>query len=201
MPPNPSSDVKTVVIEMEPGWVYVKIADPKPEPDRIGFFLRRTIDDWFDSHPNVVIDKAEAITDHGEMLGIHVWFHEAFEPQKKSPPQNTEAPMDTISIEVHGQIAQKFSKEYIEAVVDDALRILPSYKDRQDTLVVINPRRVAVLLDKQAHRGAVLPLDLIEQVIDVAMKAKLEKWLSDPPAPFYVMHIAGSWFGTSNEET
>jgi hypothetical protein len=78
------------------------------------------------------------------MLGIHVWFHEGDEPQKKTP-QKAEAPMDTISIEVHGQIAQKFSKEYIEAVVDDALKILPSYKDRQDTLVVINPRRVVVV--------------------------------------------------------
>ena len=101
----------------------------------------------------------------------------------------------SISIEVHGLIAQKFSKEYIEAVVDDALKILPSYEDRQDTLVVINPRRVTVLLDKQASRGAVLPLDLVEQVIDGAMKAKLDKWLSDPPSPFYVMHVAGSWFG------
>ena len=187
-------NVTTVVIEMEPGWVYVKIADPKPEPDRIEFFLRRTIDDWFDANPKFVIDKAEAITNHGEMLGIHVWFHEAAEPQKKTP-QKAEAPMDTISIEVHAQIAQQFSKEYVEAVVDDAMKILPSYKDRQDTLVVINPRRVAVVLNKQAHRGAVLPLDLVEQVVEGAMKAKLEEWMSDPPAPFYVMHIAGSWFG------
>jgi len=43
--------------------------------------------------------------------------------------------------------------------------------------------RVAVLLDKQARRGAVLPLDLVEQVIDGAMKAKLENWLSDLPSP------------------
>lgn len=77
MTSNPSGDVTTVVIEMEPGWVYVKIADPKPAQDRIDFFLRRTIDDWFNARPTFVIDKAEAITNHGEMLGIHVWFHEA----------------------------------------------------------------------------------------------------------------------------
>ena len=59
---------------------------------------------------------------------------------------------------------------------------------------------LAVLLDKQAHGRAVLPLDLVEQVIDGAMKAKLEKWLSDPPSPFYVMHVAGSWFGMRTEE-
>ena len=69
MPSNPNSDVTTVVIEMEPGWVYVKIAEPKPDPSRIEFFLRRTIDDWFGANPIFVIDKAEAITNHGEMLG------------------------------------------------------------------------------------------------------------------------------------
>ena len=46
---NPTGDVTTVFIERELGWVYVKIADPKPDPDRIEFFLRRTIDDWFDA--------------------------------------------------------------------------------------------------------------------------------------------------------
>lgn len=49
MTPNARSEVTTVVIEMELGWVYVKIADPKPDPDRIEFFLRRTINDWFDA--------------------------------------------------------------------------------------------------------------------------------------------------------
>lgn len=95
MSSNSSSDVTAVVIEMDPGWVYVKIADPKPEPNRIEFFLRRTIDDWFNTHPKFVIDKAEAITNHGEMLGIHVWFHEEDQPQEKThitplPRRNSE---------------------------------------------------------------------------------------------------------------
>ena len=29
---------------------------------------------------------------------------------------------------------------------------------------------------------------------------RIEK-LTDPPSPFYVMHVAGSWFGTRMEET
>ena len=196
MTSNPSGDVTTVVIEMEPGWVYVKITEPKPERDRIEFFLRRTIDDWFNARPTLVIDKAEVITRHGEVLGIHVWFHDADESQQKVS-QQAKSPIGSFSIEVHGQIVHQLSKEYVEAVVDDAMKILPSYKDRQDTLVVINPRRVAVILDKQARRGAVLPLDLVEQAVEGTMKRKLEKWLSDPPSPFYVMHIAGSWFGSS----
>ena len=57
-----------------------------------------------------------------------------------------------MPIDVHGLIAKSFSKEYVEAVVTDALHILPSYKDRKDSLVVINARRVAIILDKQTHR-------------------------------------------------
>lgn len=100
----------------------------------------------------------------------------------------------TIPIEVHANVAKSFAKEYVEAVITDAMKILPSYQHRQDTLVVINPRRVAVILDKQAHCGAVIPVDLIEQVVEGPMKVKLQAWLAAPASPFYVMHIAGSSF-------
>lgn len=59
-----------------------------------------------------------------------------------------------VSIEVHRLIAKSFSKEYVEAVVADAVEPLPA-KDRSDSLIVINAHRVAVILDKPAHRGAV----------------------------------------------
>jgi hypothetical protein len=191
MSANPTDNVTTVVIEMEPGWVYVKIADPKPALNRIEFFLRRTIDEWFDARPAFVIDRAEAITNHGEMLGIHVWYHVAEDRPQPSPPK---ALPDVFTIEVHGEIAQKHSKEYVEAVLDDALKILPSYQHRQDTLVVINPRRVSVVLDKQARRGAVIPVEMIEQIVEGQLKTKLQSWLAAPASPFYVMHLAGSWF-------
>jgi len=106
-------------------------------------------------------------------------------------------PDGKFPIEVHGDVASSLAKEYIEAVIADAMKVLPSYRHRQDTLVVVNPRRVAVILDKQAQRGAVIPVELIEQVVEGPMKAKLVTWLASPASPFYVMHIAGSWFSGS----
>jgi len=99
-----------------------------------------------------------------------------------------------LVIDVHGLIAKSFPKEYVEAVVTDALHILPSYQDRQDSLVVINARRVAVILDKQAQRGAVIPADFIEQVVSGPMKERLQAYLASPTQVYYVMHIPGSWF-------
>src|SRR5215831_14210767 len=99
-----------------------------------------------------------------------------------------------MSIDVHGLIAKSFSKEYVEAVVTDALHLLPSYRDRQDSLVVINARRIAVILDQQAHRGAVIPVDFIERVIEGPMKERLQAYLASPTQVYYVMHIARSWF-------
>ena len=104
-----------------------------------------------------------------------------------------------MSIDVHGLIAKSFSKEYVEAVVTDALHILPSYKDRPDSLVVVNARRVAVILDKLAHRGAVIPVSFIEQVIEGPMKERLQAYLASPTQVYYVMHIAGSWFAPKGE--
>lgn len=107
-----------------------------------------------------------------------------------------------MTVDVHSQIARSFSKEYVEAVVTDTSRILPSYKDRLDTLVVVNARRVAVILDKQAQRGLVLSVDLIEQAISGPMKERLQAYLASPTRAYYVLHIAGSWFlpdgGTSD---
>jgi hypothetical protein len=188
--PQKPGNVTTVAIEMEAGWMFFKVADPKPEPSRIEFFLRRAIEDWFAERPTFVIKKATAITNQGEMLGIHVWYDLAdahAEPPKKAEPVE-------FGIDVHGQVAALHSREYIEAVVTDALRILPSYKDRKDTLVVINPRKVAVVLDEQANRGAVIPVAFIEQVVEGGTKERLRAWLASPATPFYIMHIAGSWF-------
>src|SRR4051812_14974213 len=99
-----------------------------------------------------------------------------------------------MTVDVHGLIAGSFSREYVEAVVTDALKILPSYKDRRDSLVVVNARRVAVILDKQAQRGLVIPVDLTEQVVSGPMKDRLQAYLASPTQAYYVMHIAGSWF-------
>jgi hypothetical protein len=82
----------------------------------------------------------------------------------------------------------------VKAVITKALQILPSYRHRKDALVVINPRRLAVIFDKQAHRGVVMSVDSIEQVIEDQMKSNLQAWLTNPRTPFYVMRIAGSWF-------
>jgi len=51
-----------------------------------------------------------------------------------------------------------------------------------------------VILDKQARKEAVIIVGLIEQIVEGQIKAKLQAWLANPPSPFYVMHIGGSWF-------
>ena len=110
-------------------------------------------------------------------------------------------PESTMPVEVHADVAKLFAKEYVEAVITDAMKILPSYQHRQDSLVVINPRQLAVIIDKQARRGAVIPVEMIEQVVDGPMKSKLHAWLAAPTSPFYVMHIAGSWFSEVTNPT
>lgn len=187
-----SGGAKTVVIQMRPGQVFVKIADPKPAPDLTELLLRKTIDDWFGDRPSFVIDRTEAISKQGEMLGIHVWYHVTKDcPQPTDPPKPLP---DTFTIEVHGPIVKIHSKEYMEAVLADAMKILGLYEHRKDTLLVVNPRRVAILLSKEARRGAIMPVELLEKIIDAAMKSRLQTWLASPPTAFYVTHSPGDWF-------
>ena len=70
MDTHSAGNVTSVVIEMEPGKVFVKVADPKLPAHRIEFFLRRAVEDWFKARPSFVIDRSEAIADQGEILGL-----------------------------------------------------------------------------------------------------------------------------------
>jgi hypothetical protein len=191
---EPAEDrVRVVVIPMEPGLVYVKLMDPRPAPDQTEACLRQTIKQWFKAHPSFVIDRAETVTDHGQMQGVQVWYHDGAPGSESAKSASATAPT-AFSIGVHERVADRFPKEYIEAVISDAMMILPAYKHRQDTLVVINPRRLAIILDKQVSRGVAIPVELIEQVIEGPKRDRLEQWLAAPKSRFYVMHIAGSWF-------
>jgi hypothetical protein len=191
---EPAEDrVRVVVIPVEPGLVYIKLIDPRPAPDQTEACLRQTIHQWFRAHPSFVIDRAETVTDHGQMQGVQVWYHDGAASPVSAESASGPAPA-AFSIEVHKGAADRFPKEYIEAVISDAMLILPAYKHRQDTLVVINTRRLAVILDKQASRGVMIPVELIEQVIEGPKLDQLEHWLAAPKSRFYVMHITGSWF-------
>jgi hypothetical protein len=188
--------VRVVVIPVEPGLVYVKLMDPKPAPDQTESCLRQTINQWFKAHPGFVIDRAETVTDHGQMQGVQVWYHDG--ALGSEPAKSASAPVPAaFSIEVHKSVADRFPKEYIEAVISDAMLILPAYKHRQDTLVVINPRRLAIIIDERVSRGVAIPVELIEQAIEGPKRDRLEQWLAAPKSRFYVMHIAGSWFERS----
>lgn len=94
-------------------------------------------------------------------------------------------------------VARSVAKVYVGVVITDAVKILASYQHREDTLVVINPRRAAVILDNQSWRGAIITVERIKRVVKGPMKEKLQAWLASPASQFYVMHIAGSWFSGS----
>ena len=91
-------------------------------------------------------------------------------------------------------VIRQVAKEHIEAVVGEVMQIWRENPNRRDTLVAINPRRIAVILDKQANRGAVLPVQSIERVLDGSMRTNLQTWLESPQSRFYVMYLPGSWF-------
>jgi hypothetical protein len=187
-------------MEMEPGWIYVKIAEPEAEPTRTEVLLRLTIDQWFSAHPQFVIDKAQAITNHGVMQGIHVWYHVN---DRQPEPVSPERPQQVISlaVEVHVQVFRQLPMEHIEAVVDEAIQIWRPHQDGHGTMIVISPRRIAVVLDKQANRGAVVLVDLVYPAIEDATRTKVQSWLEAPPSRFLVVQIAGSWFEFHQTET
>lgn len=190
----------TVVIEMKPGWIYVKMAEPKHDPERIELLLRLTIDQWFNTYPQYVIDKTQSVTDHGTLQGVHVWYHVN---DRQSKPVNPDLPKQPISLtfQVSNQVFQQVPKEHVEAVVDEAIQIWRSHQDWHGTLVVINPQGIAVILEKQINRGAVLPVELVYPALEETTRSRVQTWLEAPPTRRHVILIDGSWFMPQKTES
>ncbi len=190
----------TLLFEMKPGWIYVKIAEPKPEPDRIKLLLRLTIDHWFSTHPHFVIDKTQAVTEQGILQGINIWYHDSErqrEPVSPAPPMHS----FSLTLEVHDQVYQQVPKERIEALVEEALQVCRPHQEWHGTLAVINPGRIAVILDKQANRGALLPVELVYPRLEETTIKRVQTWLEAPPNRRHVILIDGSWFMPQKTET
>lgn len=107
--------------------------------------------------------------------------------------QSDDMAESTIPIEIHADVSKSFAKEYVESVTTDGMKMLPSNQHRQDTLIVMNRRRVAVVLDKQAHLGAVIPFDLIEQVVEGPKTTKHQTWLAESSIRLQFPNLSPIW--------
>jgi hypothetical protein len=198
MPPLDDQGATVVVIELGPGLVYVKIAEPKPEPRRVEMLLRRTIDAWFGARPQLVIDGTQPVVEADEILGIEVWYHAG--ERRALPP--LPAPADcpaSLTIEVSEPVLKQLPKEYIEAVIEEAIQIWRSHHDRHGTLVVVNARQIAVILDGRASRGVVLPVEALDTALDDETRRQLQTWLGSLPTRLHVFQVAENRFGWQGE--
>ena len=79
-------------------------------------------------------------------------------------------------------------------MVDEAMEIFSELEDYWGILFAISPRRIAVIVDGQSCRVIVIPVELVEEIIEGSRKRKLQTWLAAPRSRFYLMHIAASRF-------
>lgn len=182
-----------VVIEMGPGHVRVRFAGASPEPPRADLLIRRTIDAWFSARPHLVIDRVQPVIEAGEPLGADVWFHAVEAPM---PPSSDfpvhEAPPWTI--EVSGHVLGMLPKEYLEAVIDEAMGVWNEEVARRGSLVVVNARRIGVIVDGQARKGAVVPVEEIGPILDDRTGLALQLWFEAPRTRLFVIPVAYGWF-------
>ncbi len=115
----------------------------------------------------------------GEPHGIDVWYHLHQDQISQDTP---ESPENTFTISVHGDITQFLS-------VEDVRGMIRGYPDRPDTLVAVNPRRVAVAVNRQSRRGVVVPVERILPALEDTEKMRLQAWVASPVSPFYVVHV------------
>jgi hypothetical protein len=195
MPTRDDHNATVVVIELGPGHIYVKIVEPKPEPQRVEVLLRQTVAAWFAARPEAVINRTQTVIEGGETLGIQVWYdHNVVEHRPLPPfPPPTDLP-SPLTIEVSEPVLRQLPKEHLEAVVDEAVQVWRSQPDRHVTLAVVNARRIVVILDGIANRAIVLPVEGVLDALDDGQRGRLQTWLGSLPTRLQVIEITGSWF-------
>jgi hypothetical protein len=190
----------TLVIELKPGWIYVKMAELKPDPERIELLLRLTVDHWFSTRPQFVIERTQAVIEHGILQGINIWYHDCERQCELVSPEPSQQPF-SLTFEVHDQVYQQVPKERIEALVEEALEECRPHQQWHGTLAVINPGRIAVILDRQGNRGALLPVELVYPRLEETTIKRVQTWLEAPPTRRHVILIDGSWFMPQKTES
>lgn len=182
-----------VVIEMGPGHVRVRFAGSSPEPSRADLLIRKTIDAWFSARPRLVIDRVQPVIEAEGMVGADVWFHATEVTDPETPHHHAdEAPPWTI--EVSGHVLGMLPKEHVEAVIDEAMGVWNEEPDRLGSLVVVNARRIAVVLDGQVRKGAVVPIEEIGQKLDDRTMEDLRRWFESPRTRLFAIPVTYAWF-------
>jgi hypothetical protein len=192
MPQRDNQEFTVVVIEMGPGLVRVRFAGPVPEPSRADVLLRKTIDSWLSVRPQLVIDQVQPVIEAEEVVGADLWLHavNAPIPHAQLPPSGEPLPW---TIQVSGHILTKLPKEHVEAIIDEAMGVWNEQQARQSSLMVVNARRIVVILDGLARRGAVVPVDDIEHDLDDQMRQALYRWFQSPRTRLIAIPVPYGW--------
>lgn len=133
------------------------------------------------------------------LVGTDVWFHavEATVPQSSDFPACDPPPW---TIEVSGHVLGMPPKEHVEAVIDEAMGVWNEDDARKGSLVVVNARRIAVILDRQAKKGAVVPIEEIGQKLDDRTMEDLRRWFEFPRTRLFAIPVAYGWFARQASE-
>ena len=185
------SNVTRVVVEMKPGWIDVMVEEPRAEPGRTERLLRRTIEHWFSVHPLLVIDRVQTLTENGTLHGMRVWYHEAEDRETAVDRANRPVP---LTFQVNEELTARLQPEYLEAVFKETELASGSLANPLKTHVLINRRKIAVVLDLESHRCALEPLEVVFPGLDTLAKVSVRKWQKAPQGRFLVIELAGSWF-------
>jgi hypothetical protein len=192
MSKSKSDVVTTQVVEIEPGWILIRCCDPKPELKLIESFLRKTIEDWFAERPTLLMDTCVPVVYCGELVGMNVWYHVA--EQDQASHENRQSTREKLTVDIPDAILQRFSKEYVEACVADAVDLLPRFAERSDTFVAVSPRGVAVQVDPPNRRMCVVSAETVLGIVTGPSHERLQAWYLKPDSSCYVLHVSGVWF-------
>ncbi len=193
MPSSEKPPATVVMTGLEPGLVYFQIVEPNLPHDRVELLLIKSIDTWFQANPQYVLDRTQDRFQAGRLRGIHVWYDELATQEPRSTHPSVVVPT-TLTFDVSESILNSVTREYLEALVAEATEIASSHPHSVPSLVIVNARKIAVVIDFHANRGDIVPVDRVDPRLHESTRHALATWLASPTTRLSVIKLDQSWF-------
>lgn len=174
--------LETQVIEIEPGWVFVKFKGPRPPDESRPFWLHKSLTDWLAINPGRAVTRTLPLVVDGRLEGVHVWLGE--------PP----APRPDVPMRLHPRLIDRMPREHVEALCQHAYEIWFQHPAAPGALAIVSRGGNAVVFDRASETGYVVPFDELEG-LDDPTKENYAAWRASGETNYFVIHLPGGYRG------
>jgi hypothetical protein len=93
------------------------------------------------------------------------------------------------SVDVDNELLASHGKEYLEAVMADAVHFVATTSTKRPIAALVNRREVAVIIDRTVERACIMPLHRFRSTLNAGNTKELDDWLAGTAPGYFVIPL------------